>query len=796
MKLLSLFSVLVLAASLAGAVESESPALGGTLDAVDSKGAPLGACPLEHTDVSAEISGFVGRVVVKQTFSNPFPDPIEAVYTFPMSERGAVDAMFIRTEGREIRGEIRRREEARRLYENARQAGQLAALLDEERRNIFTQSIANLMPGATVEIEIHYVETLAYEDGSFSWSFPMVVGPRFIPGSPTGRSGTGRLPDTTRVPDASRITPPVAPEGTRAGHDISLQVQIDAGVKIEALDSRLHEVDVERSDESHAHVRLKNQNEIPNRDFVLRYRVAGDRVKSGFLTHRKDGKGYATFILIPPRRVTPAQAAPKELVFVVDRSGSQSGLPLLKAKETMLWAIDHLNPNDTFQIVSFSNGVEQLFAQPQLATPATRQQAREYVRALEANGGTYMAEAVQKVCAQPAPSNRLRIVSFMTDGYVGNDYEVIDLVKRLRGESRWFPFGTGNSTNRFLLDQMARHGGGEVEYVLLNEDGEKIARRFYERIATPVLSDVRIEFQGLDVVDVLPQEASDLWAQRPLIVHARYARAGRGRVILRGYRGEELYEEALDVDLPGERAANAGIASIWARERVDELMARDLAALQSGQFPQVLQDEIVEVALAHSILTPFTSFIAVEDRVINGSGPPRTVTVPVELPHGVDRRGALGSGAMSQDAALPYSPGVAGRSLKSALYKGSTLSGRNAPAEPLPEREERVDRKFSRKSLARAREDALAPADLAKLGPHLRDLFEGRIPAIPYAYEPDGSLRVEVEIAKPSPGLLDALEKAGLDVRLATDRVVTGSIALDRLAELLAIPEVLRIELH
>ena len=226
------------------------------------------------------------------------------------------------------------------------------------------------MPGAEVEVEIQYVETLVYEDGAFEWTFPMVVGPRFVPGAPTGRSGTGRVPDTTRVPDASRITPPVAPEGVRAGHDISLTVELDAGVEIEALDSRLHEIDVERPAKSRAVVSLRSQQQIPNRDFVLRYQVAGSDVKSGLLTHRGARDGYATFILIPPKRVSPAAAAPKELVFVIDRSGSQRGLPLLKAKETMLWTLEHLNPNDTFQIVSFGNTTEPLFAHPEPVRPA------------------------------------------------------------------------------------------------------------------------------------------------------------------------------------------------------------------------------------------------------------------------------------------------------------------------------------------------------------------------------------------------------------------------------------------
>ena len=748
----------------AAARASELPLPGGTLNARGPDGEILGGCPLERTEVSSEISGFVARVIVKQIFSNPFPDPIEAVYSFPLSERGAVDGMRIRTGGREIRGEVRPREEARELYERAKALGKLAALLDEERRNIFTQHVANLMPGAKVEIEIRYVETLAYENGSFSWSFPTVVGPRFIPGA-------------TRVPDASRLNPPVAPEGMRAGHDIGIDVSIDAGVSIESLDSRLHEVVIERDGKRRATVSLAKRDEIPNRDFVLRWKVAGSQVKSGFLTHRGagEGDGYATLILIPPERVTPQSAAPKELIFVIDRSGSQSGLPLLKAKETMLWTLDHLNPNDTFQIVSFSSSTEKLFAQPQTATPDSLRRAREYVRGLEANGGTMMAEAVQEVCATPAADNRLRVVTFMTDGYVGNDYEVIDLVKRLRGRSRWFPFGTGNSVNRFLLDQMAAHGGGEVEYVLLNEDGEKVARKFWERIASPVLTDVSLEFRGVDVENVYPYEVSDLWAQKPLIVHARYRKPGSGSVVLRGFRGGQDWSEKLDLELPERNAENAGIASIWARARVDDLLARDLSALQTGTYPDSLKREIVTVAMAHDLLTPFTSFLAVEDRVINQNGHSRTVTVPVELPHGVDREGIFGK----EDARRDRAPGRL--AYKRAIGSAGGKAAHNMPATsaaPALLHYEEADA-LEEESLL-----PLDPARLAKLGPELRALVLGKTPTA-RTLRADGTLMVRVKTSKHAREVVKALEAAGLRVTLTTEHEVVGAITLAKLEALL-----------
>ena len=755
-------------------VSDELPVGSGTLQAIGPDGQEIGSCPLEHTDVTAEIAGFVSRVTVTQRFTNPFADPIEALYTFPLSERAAVDAMRIRTGEREIRGEIRRREEARRIYEEAKSRGQLAALLDEERPNIFTQAIANLMPGEAVEIVIEYVEPLKYEAGTFEFTFPTVVGPRFIPGE-------------ARVPDAPRITPPVTPEGTRSGHDIGISLDIHAGVPILSLDSRLHEIDVERPDDDRARVTLRQKREIPNRDFVLRYAVAGDEVRSGYLVHRDSGDGYVTFVLLPPKRVTGKTAAPKELVFVIDRSGSQNGLPLTKAKETMLWILEHMNPNDTFQVVSFSSSTEMLFDRPQRVSAETKRRARAYINGLRANGGTMMAEAVQRITQVPADDNRLRIVTFMTDGYIGNDFEVIDLVRRLRGTSRWFPFGTGNSVNRFLLENMARYGGGEAEYVLLNEPGDVVAKKFYDRIASPVLTDVSLEFRNLDVIDILPTAVGDVWANRPLMIQARYRKPGKGSVILRGFRQGKPYRQELEVELPGRERSSAAIASMWARAKVEELMAQDLRALQSGNFPAPLKEEIVQVALAHRILSPFTSFVAVEDRVVNEGGEVRTVTVPVEMPQGVTYEGVFGEARQDLGAAPSAAYKSRGRSGKILSQLATGMPARNAADAP------KAAEEVSRLPVTPA--EPLSSQARKRLDPALLALVEGRQATVAGRHVIDGKIRVKVVTRDRSDETLEELREAGLQISLRTDSYVIGEIEVGKLAELAELEAVTTIAL-
>src|SRR5437773_1392657 len=351
---------------------AQNVATQGSLQVVDPSGKPKAVCPLKHTNVKAQVSGFLARATVTQEFENPFPEKIEAVYTFPLPQNAAVDDMTMLVGDRTVRGKILRREEAEAVYEAAKNNGQTASLLNQERPNIFTQSVANILPGDQIKIKINYDETLKYENGSYEFVFPMVVGPRYVPGDATGSqnnaNGNGFAPDTDRVPDASRITPQPVPEGMRAGHDISIDLTLDAGVPIDGLISKTDEVNLDRPSVHGAHVRLKDQATIPNKDFILRYDVAGPKITDALLTHSAGVGGFFTLILQPPERVTAEDVTPKELVFVLDTSGSKYRFPIEKAKETMKVAREHLYPYDTFNLITFSGDEHILFPEPVSAT--------------------------------------------------------------------------------------------------------------------------------------------------------------------------------------------------------------------------------------------------------------------------------------------------------------------------------------------------------------------------------------------------------------------------------------------
>jgi Ca-activated chloride channel family protein len=665
------------------AQESETQ---GALQVLDATGKPKAICPLKHTSVKAEISGFISRVVVTQEFANPFKEKIEAVYTFPLPQNAAVDDMTMLVGDRTVRGRVLRREEAQAVYEAAKTGGKVASLLDQERPNIFTQSVANIMPGEQIKITISYVETLKYEDGSYQFVFPMVVGPRYIPGSATGSSvsgGNGFAPDTNSVPDASRITPRPVAKGMRLGHDISLEVALDAGVSIENVSSGSHAIDMQRPNVAQAQVRLKNSSVIPNKDFILRYDVAGKSISDALLTHRSEKGGFFTLILQPPDRVTVSDVTPKELVFVLDTSGSMSGFPVEKAKETMKLALDSLYPADTFNLITFAGDTHVLFPEPVPATRENLQKAQTFLASRSGGGGTEMMKAIKAALDPSDAQGHVRIVCFMTDGYVGNDMGIISEVQN-HPNARVFAFGIGGSVNRFLLDKMAEHGRGEVEYVALNDDGSAAARRFHERVRNPLLTDISLEWNGLPVADVYPQRIPDLFGAKPVILTGRYTAAGTGVVRLKGKMSGRDFVRDIPVAFPEAKTQHDVLAPLWARSRIDDLMGQDFNGMQQGTMRADLKESITNLGLEYRLMTQFTSFVAVEEMIVTDGGTPRRIDVPVEVPEGVSREGVFGERIFSGKEVLHNRAMIAPAANLSSfsVSEAVTVTGSGSKAKP------------------------------------------------------------------------------------------------------------------
>ena len=667
----------------------------GDLAIVDGQGRPVGACPLKHTDVSMDVAGFVSRVTVKQQFQNPSKTPIEAVYTFPLPADAAVDDMQMTLGDRTISGRIKRKEEARKIYEAARSAGQTASLLDQERPNIFTQSVANLMPGTDVVVHISYVNLLKYDDGGYELVYPMVVGPRYIPGS-GGYQAPGLRGDpsparqvppnpgsTAVVTDADKITPPIAPPNTRAGHDISLTVNLDAGLPIEGLTSTLHAVDVDRPEADRAVVRLKDQGSIPNKDFILRYTVAGKEIRSAVLADQAaDGSGYFTLMVQPPAEEAAAKPDSRELVFVIDQTGSQSGWPIQKAKETMRYLIRNMNPDDSFQLLGFNTEVYPCFQAPVHNTPENVARALRFLEPLEAEGGTDILKAVEYALAIPPEAGRRRLICYLTDGYVGDDMQVVDYVKKHGERAYMFPFGIGNSVNRFLLEGMARAGQGSAEFVTLQSSAEEAAARFYRRVARPLVTRLRVDWNGLPVRDVLPSRIPDLFVDgRPVILKGRYTTAAEGDLVLRGELDGRPWSHPMHVTLPAKRVDDSPLPTLWAREKIEVLQSSDYLGAQTGNPNEAITQQIIGLALDYRLMSQYTSFVAVEQRVVNVGGKQRTVDVPVEMPEGVSHEGIFGEARKDGEAQVKFEPQGLPAGLRSgADPTGSTNRVSNAPA--------------------------------------------------------------------------------------------------------------------
>ncbi len=746
--------------------QADSTPAPGQLCIIQDDGKFGNLCPLERTSVTADVSGYGARVTVTQTFVNPSREVIEAVYTFPLPNDAAVDRMQMKIGSRIVEGEIKRREEARLIYDAAKNAGQSAALLDQERPNIFTQSVANITPGAKVEIIISYVQILKFEEGTFEFSFPMVVGPRYL----------------ENTPDANKISPPITPKGTRTGTNIDLTVNINAGAPIQEFASVLHKVRTNRQGENGMRVTLAKADEIPNRDFILRYSVSTDSIQDGFIGHMGDKGGFFTLFLMPPKQATNAQITPKEIIFVMDQSGSQSGFPIEKSKELSLKLIKTLNPADTFNVIGFSSKVNPLWQEPHLNTPRNIAEAETFIKGLQANGGTRLrAAAVAALEGQNDP-DRLRIVVFNTDGYVGEEAEILKAIHEHRDRARMFTFGIGNSVNRFLLDEMAIAGRGDVEIVTLAEAADEAVNRFAARSTSPVLTDVSVSFDGVQVEDVLPAALPDVFSERPVVVTGRYLTAGKGSITVSGKLGGRPWSRNIEVDFPS-RASAPAIESLWARRKVDDLTRHTYLSQMLPESERATEEEIVEVALEFGIMTQYTSFVAVEKRVVNVGGKQRTIAVPIEMADGVSYEGIFGADKGELAAKFMPSP-QAGIMRGGAVSAGAGGYGGSAGTALEQLTYDPTDNSIIVRGTS---DESMSPEQKRKYR------YESRVEQ--QLREAKGKVEVQIWLKKVDKAIVEKLKKLGLDVDFEDDglKIVIGTCDAKALIELAQIDEVDRI---
>ena len=624
--------------------------------------------PLQQTDVRAKIVAYIASVEVEQKYHNPYDEKIEVVYVFPLPQDAAVSDFLMKVGERTIRGVIREREEAERIYNEARAQGFVASLLTQERPNIFTQKVANIEPNADIDIQLTYYNTLPYRDGAYEFGFPTVVGPRFNPAGTT--DGVGAVPRGQTGTSGQATEVQYLAPGESGGALFSMTVDLEAGVKVTDVRSTSHAIQVEDVSADHKRITLRQGAELPNKDFVLRYAVAGEAVKSGFLLHRDERGGFFTMVLTPPADLAAVGRAPVEHVFVLDCSGSMSGTPLDLSKAAVRRVLEKLQPTDTFQIIQFSMGADTLGPAPIPATPDNVRRGLEYLAGLQSEGGTMMIEGIKAALDFPHEEGKVRLVSFLTDGYIGNESEILAAIHEKLGASRIFSFGIGSSPNTFLLERMAKLGQGAVAYVMGGDTSadEAAVDAFYDRIAHPAFSDVEVDWRGMQVSDVFPSRLPDLWGGRPVVITGRITGDAVPNITVHGRIAGQ--PASIEVPIAADAAAQRpAIAQIWARMKILDIADRSLWAAQ----PDELYDQIKRVALEYSLMSKFTAFVAVDSSRVTEGDHGVTVVQPVPVPAGVQYDTTVGN---------PNRPG--GAPGEGATQPQPSPDPRNEPAPSVP----------------------------------------------------------------------------------------------------------------
>jgi Ca-activated chloride channel homolog len=593
---------------------------------------PPDEVPAVRTDVRIRVTGPIARVAVTQEFLNPTAGWLEGVYVFPLPEGAAVDAMRLQVGERVLEGQIREREEARQAYQQAREAGKKTSLLEQERPNIFTMSVANLGPGETAVVDIEYQEVVRYDQGEFRLRFPMVVGPRYIPGTDpvAGAPGTGWGTNTTAVPDAERITPPVRHPLEGAVNPVRLTIELDAGFPLKRVVSAYHPIITTPVSKTGLSIALTDAAVPADRDFELVWVPdPGKQPAAAVFTEWHGGQPYALVLLLPAASANVADSRlPREVIFVIDTSGSMAGASIQQARLALDEALAALAPGDRFNVIQFNSRTERLFPAPVPAGRTEIERARRWVQGLQANGGTEMLPALRAALEGDAETGGVRQVVFVTDGLVANEDQLFAYLSQSLGRSRLFTVGIGAAPNGHFMTKAAQFGRGTYTYIgSPGEVGEKMGALF-RKLEHPVLGDVTVNW-GSESVETWPARVPDLYLGEPVVLLARLGATASAELTVSGRRGTDPWETRLRVEAGPDET---GIHKLWARKKIAGLMDR----LREGGDRGEVRSAVVAVALQHHLVSAHTSLVAVDVTPTRPAGVSSgTANVPVAVPAGM-----------------------------------------------------------------------------------------------------------------------------------------------------------------
>jgi len=571
--------------------------------------------PILKTEVCINIVGMIARATVKQYFKNPDSDWKEGIYVFPLPEDAAVDHMRVRIGLRTIEGQIKEKQEARKIYKKARKEGKKASLLEQERPNIFTTSVANIGPNEEVVVEIEYQQTVTYNSGTFHLRFPMVVAPRYIPGNTIvdGFTGTGWALNTDQVPDASRITPPVLhperrpiPEmitGYGNINPVSLKINLDAGFTLPHIESPYHNIDVIQNENTLYKISLHEENIPADRDFELTWSPdAHNAPQAALFTENKDGETYALIMLLPPSQ-SQSEILKREIIFVIDTSGSMSGTSIIQAKSALDLALSRLKLGDRFNIIQFNNYTYQLFQHSQTVSPQSLKQARQYVNNLHAQGGTEMASALRAALTHSDNNHDVRQIVFLTDGSIGNEDELFAIIKQQLANSRLFTVGIGSAPNSHFMTRAADFGRGTHTYIGKVSEVQEKMEALFRKIENPVLTNIHHDWSS-DNIESWPEKIPDLYLGEPLMLTTKTSSLPDS-ISVNGKIAGKPWNASLK--LTGGQD-NSGIAVLWARKKIAGLMNQH----HGNDKTKDIRQKIIETALMHHLVSKYTSLVAVD----------------------------------------------------------------------------------------------------------------------------------------------------------------------------------------
>ena len=603
--------------------------------------------PLKSTDVAVDISGVIADVTVNQVYKNEGKTPLEAIYVFPASTKAAVYGMKMTIGERTIIAEIKEKQEARQDYEDAKNAGKSASLLEQHRPNVFQMNVANILPGDVIIVELKYTELLVPTDAVYEFVYPTVVGPRYM-GSQEGDNGSSDM----------WAANPYLHQGEAPKNTFDISIRLNAGLPIGDMACSTHEVDISYSSADKARIGLDDSEKYGgNRDFILKYRLAGKQIQSGLLLSEGEKENFFLMMLQPPKRVKKDLIPPREYMFIVDISGSMHGFPLEISKTLLKDLIGNLRSSDRFNVLLFAGSSRMLSEQSLPATVENIQKAIDVIDNQRGGGGTQLLPALKKALDMKGTEGFSRTVVIATDGYVTVEAEAFDLIRNRLGEANMFAFGIGSSVNRHLIEGMARVGMGEPFVITKPEEAPAKAAKFRKLIESPVLTNIRVDYGDFDVYDVEPPSIPDVLADRPVIVFGKWRGKPRGTIRISGDTGAGAFSDQFNVKRVKPDETNTALRYLWARHRIAVLSDYNKLRPEDERIKTVTQ-----LGLSYNLLTEYTSFIAVDNQVRVENGQTVTVKQPLPLPKGVSNY-AVGENGLAVKSQMTPAPGVLGRHL-------------------------------------------------------------------------------------------------------------------------------------